>query len=380
MDCNRPPIVSDQAGILSGLVGNVDRFSCEKWGRSTLRLEGSDHGFPLTIDAVDRMVTSAIRVPAIRLVEAGTRIPSSHFCSPVRIGSQTLNDVADPQRVLDLYRRGATIVLQSLHRTWSPVSAWCAGLERELGWPVQCNVYLTPPNAAGFARHADGHDVFVVQLDGAKRWNIADLGSVRVTTGDVLYLPAGTDHEAGTDASPSLHATIGVHRPTTDAVIRAVMKAADPAPVEPVPIGGTPEATEAAVEAAAAAGRAAIEQVDLATVASSLSRHRRRHQQGLLASSFCRPTIDDDTMIGLTVESGVAIDLDEELGDGRLRCTWTDGALIMPAVAHPAMQRIAALHDEPNGELRVADLPGLDSDGRRVLVRRLADEGLLVVY
>ncbi|KPC69204.1 hypothetical protein ADL27_54620, partial [Streptomyces sp. NRRL F-6602] len=65
---------------------------------------------------------------------------------------------------------GATLVLQALHRTWQPVAEFCAGLGTELGHPVQANAYVTPPQNRGFDDHYDVHDVFVLQIEGTKRW------------------------------------------------------------------------------------------------------------------------------------------------------------------------------------------------------------------
>ena len=41
-----------------------------------------------------------------------------------------------------------------------------------LAQPLQVNAYLTPPGNQGFATHYDTHDVFVLQVDGRKRWRI----------------------------------------------------------------------------------------------------------------------------------------------------------------------------------------------------------------
>ena len=37
---------------------------------------------------------------------------------------------------------------------------------------MQINAYLTPAGNQGFATHYDTHDVFVLQVDGRKRWRI----------------------------------------------------------------------------------------------------------------------------------------------------------------------------------------------------------------
>jgi hypothetical protein len=100
------------------------------------------------------------------------------------------------------------------------------------------NAYYSPPRGVrGLACHADGTDVFVVQIEGEKHWVFdaepmqnslerdAYLSRVRsgatelarqcvLTKGDVLYLPAGTCHAALATTSPSLHLTFAVRRHT----------------------------------------------------------------------------------------------------------------------------------------------------------------------
>src|SRR6266480_4558078 len=68
--------------------------------------------------------------------------------------------------------RGATLVLQGLHRTWPPLVAFASELAAELGHPVQVNAYVTPPQNTGFAAHYDVHDVFVLQIAGRKKWRV----------------------------------------------------------------------------------------------------------------------------------------------------------------------------------------------------------------
>jgi Cupin superfamily protein len=40
--------------------------------------------------------------------------------------------------------------------------------------PVGCNAYLTPPGRQGFAPHSDDIDAFILQLEGTKRWVLAN--------------------------------------------------------------------------------------------------------------------------------------------------------------------------------------------------------------
>ncbi|KAL7454154.1 hypothetical protein ACHAWC_005784, partial [Mediolabrus comicus] len=105
-------------------------------------------------------------------------------------------------------------------------------LESEFGCMVGSNAYLTPLNSQGFAPHYDDVDVFILQLEGYKRWrvyapfnkretlpressrdytekevdeNIGDGQEMDVVLGpgDILYLPRGWIHQAETVARPA---------------------------------------------------------------------------------------------------------------------------------------------------------------------------------
>lgn len=358
---------------LAALVGDVEAFERDVWGVRPLRTGAADSAAvaPLTLLDVDRLITSAIRVPAIRLVRAGERIPPADYCVATRIGSTSLTDVADPHKVLDEYRRGATIVLQSLHRTSAAISEWCADLERDIGWPVQCNAYLTPRHTTGLRRHADGHDVFVVQTHGSKRWDVDGLGEFSLHVGEVLYLPAGVEHDASTLDEPSLHLTVGIHRPDPARLVRSALGRLDLAS-PPVPLGPNASMTSS-VAGALHAAAAGLADLDPDSVGRAVRRPPRRHPGGLIDAAVRRRPLDDRTPIRLA--PGITASL-EVVGE-RLRCSWSDGTLWMPSDVEAAMRVILGCGG--GRSVPVGDLPGLDASDRLVLVRRLADEGLVVV-
>jgi len=104
-------------------------------------------------------------------------------------------------------------------------------LESEFGCMVGSNAYLTPLHSQGFAPHYDDVDVFILQLEGYKRWRVYAPFNKRETLpressrdyteneveenmggeemdvvlgpGDVLYLPRGWIHQAETVARPA---------------------------------------------------------------------------------------------------------------------------------------------------------------------------------
>ena len=164
-------------------------------------------------------------------VERGARTTLTRDGEPV--------DAAWAKRAFET--EGATVRLRCPADSNERVHALCRCLEDEFGSTVGANSYLTPGGAAqGFAAHWDDVDVFVLQTEGSKTWQIFapdadDLKLPRVSSqdfddealdalygtlraevtldpGDVLYLPRGFVHRAATGAAPSLHVTLSAHR------------------------------------------------------------------------------------------------------------------------------------------------------------------------
>jgi hypothetical protein len=349
-------VVTDGRGPLCAIVGDDDVLLNSTLGRYPWRGNRPDRGARVGVEDVDSKVSSSVRVPAIRMVRDGHRVAPAEFCTPTRIGSATLTDTADARKVLDLYRRGATLVLQSLQRTWPPLIEWCCSLEAELGWPVQANAYLTPAGERGLDRHADGHDVLALQLHGSKRWEVEGLGEFSMAAGEVLYVPAGTDHVAATESEPSLHLTIGIHRPTHERIARSALELAGERLADDS-LSDDERLSRLAVEFGRVGTSEAIDR---------LRRPARMPASGELASSIRRGTVDATTSIR------VASPWELETVDDRVALTWSGRQLRLPSRAEAALEQIASLGD---GSISIGGLTGLDDVERLVLARRLLDEG-----
>ena len=169
----------ERAGSTSALercTGDAEGFLERTWGRRAVVHHGAEpEGFGdlLTFDDVDRLLsTTSLRTPAFRLVKAGEQIPETAYTRSGTTGSRPVSGMADPRRVFERFRDGATIVLQGLHRYHEPVARFARDLELELGHACQVNAYMTPPGAQGLPLHDDPHDVFVLQAFGRKSWEV----------------------------------------------------------------------------------------------------------------------------------------------------------------------------------------------------------------
>jgi bifunctional lysine-specific demethylase and histidyl-hydroxylase NO66 len=152
--------------------------------------------------------------------------------------------------VASQYRAGATIIINQAQRMIPGLGALCEGLESVFSSHVQTNCYLTPPDAQGFPSHYDNHDVFVMQVQGRKRWRLYGTpvntpyrgegfdshehqrGEVShefiLGPGDCAYVPRGLMHDADTAGNePSLHVAIGlITRTWADLMLEAVSEVA----------------------------------------------------------------------------------------------------------------------------------------------------------
>ncbi|MCM3486600.1 cupin domain-containing protein [Kocuria rosea] len=235
------PGAADGAGVLETRLIDIgrERFARDVWGRAPL-LTRRAGGFTdlFSADAVDELISRrGLRTPFLRVAKDGSTFPDSTFTSPAGVGA-TIADQLDDTALWRQFADGATLVLQALHRTWEPVADFSAALSGELGHPVQANAYITPPQNRGFDDHYDVHDVFVLQIEGTKRWvlhepvhpdplrdqpwtdrrsAVAEAAKgeahldVVLEPGDALYLPRGWLHAAQAQGAVSIHLTLGIH-------------------------------------------------------------------------------------------------------------------------------------------------------------------------
>ena len=214
---------------------------------------------PLRVQAPGRDFTGLISIAAIDDLIARQpfyegEISLARSAPKVGPGDYLREGQADRGAIARLFQQGATIILPQLHRRVRSLAAYCRSLEAILSAHVQTNIYLTPASAQGFETHYDNHDVFVLQVEGTKRWRLYDspagvpFRGERFTPGqyapgepsedfvlqpgDVLYVPRGMMHDAISEpGGPSLHITTGILVKTwADFLLEAVSEAALKAP------------------------------------------------------------------------------------------------------------------------------------------------------
>jgi bifunctional lysine-specific demethylase and histidyl-hydroxylase NO66 len=388
-------------------------FAATHWGRAPLLSRAGElagrAGFAdlLSPAAVDELLSRrGLRTPFLRVAQHGTVLPAARFTGSGGAGAEVADQVVD-DKVMQLYAQGATLVLQGLHRVWQPVADFARRLGAELRRPLQVNGYLTPPGSQGFATHYDTHDVFVLQVDGTKRWRVhepvlpdplerqpwgaradevaavaegpAALDAV-LAPGDALYLPRGWLHSAQAQGERSLHLTVGVRALTRYALVEELLALAaqDPRLRATLPFGmdvADPDAVEPELTEIVEALRDRLLAADPAAVAGRL----RERSWPASRPAPIAPLAQLDFAERLTPGDRVAV------RDGlhwRLTAEGPDHVVLglvgrtlrFPAYCADAVR--TALDGRPH---RVGDLPGLDDDADRlVLARRLLTEAVAV--
>ncbi|GIF73576.1 JmjC domain-containing protein [Asanoa siamensis] len=180
-----------------------------------------------------------LRYPQISLNFAGHAAPPTSFTWTRRLGDRQLVGCADPPKIEAQLAEGATMVLINVEHWHEPLGLFCTRLGDATGAAVETYGYLTAPDQFGSQPHRDTAHVFVVQIEGNKRWTLYDIpddddwergiipGSTPVSEqlelepGDGLYLPPGLGHRAQAGSEGSLHLTISVQPPAVSDVVAA---------------------------------------------------------------------------------------------------------------------------------------------------------------
>lgn len=246
-----PRWTEDALGFLIAPHGR-DAFFQHHYERApllSLRGEPDRYAELLTLESLDRFIASAdLREGMLDLTSHHDRLTRDSYVD-------ARGRVVGPA-VTELYMKGATIILPHLHDSMANLGEFCRSLEEIFSCHVQTNVYLTPRAGEdgranqGFPPHYDNHDVFVMQVSGAKAWRLYDVpveipyrgepfditrhepGPVSrqftLGPGECAYIPRGLMHDAeNVGDEPSLHITVGLITKTwADLMLEAISELA----------------------------------------------------------------------------------------------------------------------------------------------------------
>lgn len=344
-----------------------------------------------------------LRAPAFRVVRDGSTLGRADYCRGAGVGNRDLDDVVEPNKVLELHQNGATVVLQGIQHVDPAFARLSTNLALDLDQPVQVNAYLSPADARGLDVHFDYHDVLVAQLAGTKRWRVWEpiertrrpvkngpgipmptldelaepLIDRIVQPGDCLAIPRGFPHAAETVDDESSHLTIGIMALTWERVIRRLLATgvSNTALADRLPAGSLdgpdPERTASAYDPSAAVAALAA-RLDPVALRSAVATEVWRRQPRTRLRPRRSPTIDAEQPLHFTPGPLVWLDGGPEatrlhLGDRRLRLPPDSARLVRSVLAHAGCFTADDVRD------------GLDLDATMIVLQRLTDEGLLAV-
>ncbi|MWV31213.1 cupin domain-containing protein [Rathayibacter iranicus] len=230
------------------LAGDADTFLDEYRDKKPLLRVGAipaPHEL-LTLKEVDDLLTSeAIRPPYFRMAKEGDQIRDGVFTKLTRVQLSHMDDVIDPEKVIEAFQGGATVTWNSMNHFNANLREVTSTLSRALGCRSDVVSFLTPGGGVqGFAPHLDNTEVFVIQLYGQKKWRVWETITPRppvgyaldtqalgeptmgfvMNPGDVLYLPWGTPHVASSVDQMSFHLSVTTKPRSLSELLQDVVK------------------------------------------------------------------------------------------------------------------------------------------------------------
>jgi lysine-specific demethylase/histidyl-hydroxylase NO66 len=221
---------------------SIEEFRRDYYQRQPLHLKSAaDHGDRRSQVLDWDRLTALLAVPShwsesnLKLLLNSRPVIGDHYLSEIRTheGPQLRGDPAKIQMLMGM---GASIVANRLEDISLDVRQVTAMLGRELSAHVGANAYASFQGIRAFNTHCDLHEVFAIQLQGEKSWQIyanraqAPVQSLQgpdaqsiidqvkgpvmmradMEPGDLLYIPRGFYHDALASSESSLHLTFAV--------------------------------------------------------------------------------------------------------------------------------------------------------------------------
>ena len=220
------------------------RFFAEYHDRQPLHLRGAAGKFASVLSwrGINRLLdmTHIWSSHSLQLMMDGVPVPPEQYCG--RATGRDNQPVLQPDaaKLRGWVERGASLVMNDVDSLSPGLAGVSDALEGAGLGKAQANVYVSFQSHKAFPAHYDTHDVWAVQVEGEKTWNIwegradyplphpifRNLGQahheqakgklrerVVLRAGDLLYLPRGWYHDALAEAPASVHISYGVHAP-----------------------------------------------------------------------------------------------------------------------------------------------------------------------
>lgn len=170
----------------------------------------------------------------LQLMRNDAAVPAEQYCKLKRTPEGHIWRPS-PAKVEVFLSAGASILANDVLTLHSPITRAGAALGEALAAEVGASVFCSFKGGRAVAAHYDVHEVFAVQTEGEKVWNLYDgrvtdplgyppgltqadfdrdrgrlVSTITMKPGDVLYMPRGVYHDTVTPDQPSLHVSFTV--------------------------------------------------------------------------------------------------------------------------------------------------------------------------
>ena len=213
----------------------LESFLSEDYGRHPVHIQGeSPRAGLLSMARLEQLLSVRPHWTEgnLKLILNSRPVLGEHYLDRTTSGAPR----ADPVKVQLFMRMGASLVGDHIEDIDPGVREVADMLSDTFAGTAGANVYCSFKDIRAFNSHCDLHEVFAVQLEGEKVWQIYEnradapvealqgdqaqamidrvkgrvMMTVRMQPGDLLYIPRGYFHDALAQSAASLHLTFGV--------------------------------------------------------------------------------------------------------------------------------------------------------------------------
>ncbi|KAB2339292.1 JmjC domain-containing protein [Actinomadura rudentiformis] len=222
----------------------ADRERLE-WGREHLRFTASTATTSLlSFQRIDDWIRyGQVRYPQFQVNMPEGGVPPTMFTETRPYLALSMPGYPVTAAIAEQLRQGATLRLVGIEDWYRPVAELADRLAETVGADITTYAFYTSPGDGGVGAHWDMADVFVLQVEGTKKWNLWDIPGgtdwqdnqtlhtdqdpdhvIELTPGDGLYIPAGTGHRAFAGPEGSLHLSIAVSVTSHRKIVRTLLE------------------------------------------------------------------------------------------------------------------------------------------------------------
>jgi len=346
----------------------------------------------------DFLSRNDIYYPSIRLVKDGIEINRKEYTDSASIGNFNVEGYVNNDKLFTYLNDGTTIVIESSQRYFENINKLCLELNSMFHFILNTNIYITPPNSKGFTAHWDTHDVVVLQISGYKNWRLygseielpsnkqssnkfapifKDFNkeaeeSLRLTAGDLFYLPRGIIHSADTDDVLSIHISIGFNSLNWDDFFKEILKDLDNNLIfrRSFPFWDMSKFDEYYLECVNVINEMfndSNKKKAIAALFNKTNSHRLQNSRGRFNNTLHNSNINAHSTIKLNEGIQILITKSESI----VNISFYNKSITFPIIIEDVLKYVIT-----QNKILISEIPLLDNDSKIIFARKLINEGL----